>query len=150
MYFFFNAVPAPTTPTPPPDVPGDCPGSEWVPYCDACFLFKPDENVDWSRGHYECVQAGGESLASIRSQAENEFMHEKLKEISNLPDRGVWIGLIQTNDNGKERYFPIVLDRYTCLYSFTFYLHCCHLTETATLTTLMTCTRKPFYNSRLV
>ena len=101
--FYILHIPGalPTTPPMPSQGPGECPSSEWIHYGGVCFLFRPDEYKDWSRANYECKEAGGDALASIRTAAENWFVHNELQRISAAPvERPAWIGLMQTNESG--------------------------------------------------
>ena len=70
-------------------------------YGDVCFLFRPDKYDPWDRARHNCLEEGGDGLASILSEAENTFISSQLVDISESPvSRPTWIGLIQTDENG--------------------------------------------------
>ena len=92
-------MPPPTTPTIPPEVPGDCPsgGADWQSYGAYCYAFKVAFHMSWEDAQEECVKHGGPmtSLASIQNSAENLFVWQNVHEIAATEPltTAVWIGL---------------------------------------------------------
>uniref|UniRef100_A0A914DSL3 C-type lectin domain-containing protein n=1 Tax=Acrobeloides nanus TaxID=290746 RepID=A0A914DSL3_9BILA len=76
--------PCPTTPPPNP-----CP-SGWYYFGGYCYY--PGSNADWNTGNADC-QSSGAQLASIHSDAENDF----IAKISNAANTFVWFGLYKPN-----------------------------------------------------
>jgi hypothetical protein len=60
-----------------------CP-SGWVEFDNHCYQFHPN-NQNWSRAHSDCIEAGG-NLASVHSQAENDFITDLCGSLS------IWLG----------------------------------------------------------
>ncbi|KAI0222168.1 C-type mannose receptor 2 [Lamellibrachia satsuma] len=87
----------PTTPTLPPEVPGECPsGADWQSYGTFCYAFKLSYALSWEEAQDECVKHGGPmaSLASIRHSSENWFVWQKVQELAgSRPINAAWIGL---------------------------------------------------------
>jgi hypothetical protein len=67
-----------------------CP-SGWIEFESHCYQFRPNSQ-NWSRAHSDCMDAGG-NLASVHSQAENDF-------ISDLcGSQSIWLG---SSDEASE------------------------------------------------
>src|SRR6218665_2375100 len=88
----YVAAIVPTTPAP---VEGVCPSSEWVDFGSYCYYFSTMmDTLNWQMAMASCHNKAGlfttGNLVSIHSEAENQFVYEKLKS---LGIGYVWIGL---------------------------------------------------------
>ncbi len=67
-----------------------CP-SGWVEFDNHCYQFHPNYQ-NWSRARSDCMDAGG-NLASVHSQAENDFVSDLCGSLS------IWLG---SSDEASE------------------------------------------------
>ncbi|KAK4312213.1 hypothetical protein Pmani_016336 [Petrolisthes manimaculis] len=80
-----------------PPVTGYCPDTRWLDLGGSyCYLIS-DHTASWAIGNQECTQEKAD-MVSIHSEEE---LHLIMKAITNII-HPVWIGLLQTKDNGYE------------------------------------------------
>lgn len=102
LFVCVYVVPVPTAPPPAPKT--SCPKygklDPWKQYGKSCFLFVPDDIVDWDVAVLRCkLFANNSRLASVRDIDENRFialaMHQ---EAVNPTALSSYIGLYNTAD----------------------------------------------------
>lgn len=87
-----------SVPTSTPAFPGFCPNAEWERYGDHCYLYAPDEYLDWDQAMEVCVEEAGRDarLATVFSQEHNSHTWSRLIDNSDTPTRrGAWIGMVK-------------------------------------------------------
>ena len=89
-----------TPPTPlPTDMPGFCPGTEWITKGRYCYYFNTGSSEQWSQAEFDCVQRGGH-LASVGDSRENQWLYSQLTAATGFRD--MWLGLRKTGTGKKH------------------------------------------------
>ena len=82
------------SPTQPPDVPGSCPSSQWVPYGSSCYAIM-NFRKSYSRAQRDCKSKGG-ALTSIHDASIGLFLGNMLA--NGKRNYNAWIGMVKKSE----------------------------------------------------
>lgn len=80
--------------------PGNCPGTDWIPFKNYCYLVRKDQLSTWYQAEYDCLRYNAHST-SVHSVEEAKFLMRKTANAraSSFIRRAVWIGLYHSRDD---------------------------------------------------
>ncbi|XP_057205100.1 macrophage mannose receptor 1-like isoform X7 [Triplophysa rosa] len=78
-------------PTDPPQLPGNCPESDWISFRGHCYTFMISRRENWDDATVECMRIGA-SLVNIEDPIESKFIRRNL-EILQDEVSSIWIGM---------------------------------------------------------